>query len=272
MKNILVPCDFSKPAEDAFRFAIDIARQSGGQVHVLYVINMTFLHGRPSMSNAYAFNLNFLKDIEKESDEKFRVMWSRYAPFTMKVMFRHVISSLVPEVEQYIRDYAIDLVIMGTHGEGNAVIGSNTDKVVRRSPVPVLSVRTYPGRIEKIILPIMGAHENRHFVDAVKELQTFFQAHLHIVYINTPLYFRNEPDALHDLERFAQGKFTNYTLYIRSDYTVEAGIAHFATEIDADLIALGTHAWKGLLHLIVGSVAEDLINNLKTPIWTFHLR
>ncbi len=61
MKNILVPCDFSKPAEDAFRFAIDIAKRSGGEVHVLYVIDMTSLHGHPTLSNAYAFNRPFFE-------------------------------------------------------------------------------------------------------------------------------------------------------------------------------------------------------------------
>ncbi|MCD9015103.1 universal stress protein [Parachryseolinea silvisoli] len=272
MKNILVPCDFSKPAEDAFRFAIDIAKQSGGEVHVLYVIDMTFLNGHPTLSNAYAFNVNFLKDIERESDEKFRVIWSRYAPFTMKVGFRHVISSLVPEVDKYIKEYNIDLVIMGTHGKGNAIVGSNADKVVRRSPVPVFSIRSYPKQIQKIILPVMQVKPDGKFVDVVKNLQEFFDAHLYIVSINTPLYFRNDPEAMRDLEKFASGVFSNYTLHIRSDYTVETGIANFTTEIEADLIAMGTHGWKGLLHLVVGSVAEDLINLLKTPVWTLHVK
>jgi len=61
MKNILIPCDFSKPAEEAFRFAVNIAKQNDGQVHVLYVIDITFLHGNPTLSNAFAFNAGFLK-------------------------------------------------------------------------------------------------------------------------------------------------------------------------------------------------------------------
>jgi nucleotide-binding universal stress UspA family protein len=272
MKNILVPCDFSKPAEEAFRFAVNIAKQSHGEVHVLYVIDITFLHGNPTLANAYTFNVNFLKEIENESYEKFKAMWSRHAPMTMKVRFKHIVSSLVPEIENYIRENAIDLVVMGTRGEGNGTFGSNTDKVVRHAPVPVLSVRTCPNELKNIVLPVMDFKLDAVFVEAIKNLQSFFGAHLQILYINTPLFFRNDKDAMKDLEQFAKERFTNYSVYVRSDYTAETGIAHFVKEKQTDMVAMGTHAWKGLTHFFVGSISEDVINHLTLPIWTLCLK
>jgi nucleotide-binding universal stress UspA family protein len=44
MKKILVPCDFSKPAINAYRFALDVAQQSKGTVHLLNVIELPILH------------------------------------------------------------------------------------------------------------------------------------------------------------------------------------------------------------------------------------
>lgn len=273
MKNILVPCDFSKPAEEAFKFAVKIAAQSKGEIHVLYVIDITFLKGNPTLSHAYAFNVSFLKDIEKEADQKFQIMCGRHAPMTMKVTFKHVISSLTLEVENYIKQNNIDLVVMGTHGEGNALFGSNTEKIVRYANVPVLSVRTAPSEIKSIVLPVLPHEANDNFIKEVKALQQFFQAKLHLLYVNTPLFFKSDPDSKIELEQFAREKeFSNYTTNVRSDYTLEAGITHFATEVDADMIAMGTHAWKGLAHLFIGSTAEDVVNHVKIPIWTVQLK
>jgi nucleotide-binding universal stress UspA family protein len=269
MKNILVPCDFSQPAEEAFKFAIKIASQSSGEIHVLYVIDITSLGGKSALSNSYVFNPSFLKDTEKEADHKFQTMWEKYAPMTMRIKFRHIISSLTLEIENYINDNNIDLVVMGTHGEGNASFGSNTDKVVRKSSVPVLAMRSDPVRVKNIVLPLLPDQTNDHFIQKVKELQSFFQATLHLIYINTPLLFQSDPDSNNELEEFAQrAKLIDYTVNVRSDYSVEDGIKHFAKEIDADMIAMGTQAWKGVAHFFLGSSAEDIVNNVKVPVWT----
>ncbi len=269
MKNILVPCDFSKTAEEAFKFAIKIASQNDGEIHVLYVIDITSLGGKSALSNSYVFNLNFLKDVEKEAEQKFQTMWEKHAPMTMRIKFRHIISSLTSEIENYIKDNNIDLVVMGTHGEGNVSLGSNTEKVVRTSPVPVLAIRSAPVHVKNIVLPLLPDQTNDHFIQKVKELQSFFQATLHLIYINTPLLFQSDPDSNNELEKFAeQAKLTDYTVNVRSDYSVEAGIKHFAKEIDADMIAMGTQAWKGVAHFFLGSTAENVVNNVTMSIWT----
>lgn len=269
MKNILVPCDFSKPAEEAFKFAIKIASHSNGEIHVLYVIDLTSLGGRSALAHSYVFNVNFLKDMEKEANQKFQAMWEKHAPMTMRIKFRHIISSLTLEIENYINDNNIDLVVMGTHGEGNASFGSNTEKVVRNSPVPVMAIRTAPVHIKNIVLPLLPNQTNDHFIQKVKELQSFFQATLHLIHINTPLLFQSDPDSNNVLNKFAeQAKLSDYTVNVRSDYTVEAGITHFAKEINADMIAIGTNAWKGVAHFFLGSTAEDMVNNAKVPVWT----
>lgn len=269
MKNILVPCDFSEPAEEAFKFAVNIASQSKGEIHVLYVIDITFLRGSSTVSNSYVFNTNFLKDIEKEADQKFQTMWEKHAPMMMRIKFRHVISSLTLEIENYINANNIDLVVMGTRGEGNASFGSNTEKIVRTSPVPVIAIRTAPMHIKNIVLPVLSEQTNDHFIQKVKELQSFFMSTLHLLYINTPLLFQNDTDSNNELKMFAgRAHLIDYTVNVRSDYSVEAGILRFVKEINADMIAMGTHAWKGIAHFLLGSTAESIVNSVKTPIWT----
>lgn len=273
MENILVPCDFSKPAEEAFKFAIKIARRSAGVIHVLYVIDITFMRGIPSLENSYAFNVDFLKDMAREVEERFAVLRGMFAPM-VTVKFKHVVSSLISEVETYSRENDIDLIVMGTHGVGNAPIGSNTGKVIRHVAVPVISVHTASEKeIRNIVFPVIPEQDNKALVEKVKKLQQFFHAQLHLLYINTPLFLKPDRDAIAELQICAREfDIHNCTLNVRSDYTVEAGIVHFSREADADLIALGTHAWKGFWHLLIGSVAEDIANRMPIPVWTYTMR
>jgi nucleotide-binding universal stress UspA family protein len=190
----------------------------------------------------------------------------------MRIRFRHLISSLTLEIEKYIKLNNIDLVVMGTNGEGDAIFGSNTQKVVRLSPVPVIALRTAPAQVSNIALAVSSDQYSDEFVQQVKQLQTLFQATLHLVYINTPALFQNDADSNSLLAEFADhARFSRYTTSIRADYSVEAGLINFAKETNADMIAMGTHGWKGLAHLVIGSTAENIVNNLKVPIWTLSL-
>ena len=149
MKNILVPCDFSEAAREAFKFAVQIASKTGGKIHVIYVVDITFLHGKPSLSHSYAFNINFLKEIESEAENKFQEMWERHAPLTLPVTFKHCMGTLLTEVKNYIDAHGIDLVVMGTEGEGKARWGSNTNKVIQHSKPPVFAIRK---NLEQLII------------------------------------------------------------------------------------------------------------------------
>lgn len=67
MKKILVPCDFSKPAINAYRFALDVARQSKGSVHLLYVIELPVMHDTVLMP-VLNFEQQLLDDLRKSTD------------------------------------------------------------------------------------------------------------------------------------------------------------------------------------------------------------
>jgi len=270
MKRILVPCDFSKPSEEAFRTAVSIASQSKGEIHVLYVMDITFLHGNPTLSHAYAFNLKFLKDEENEAERKFQSLWNKYAPLTLPIKFRHTIGSLLPDVESYVQQNEIDLIIMGTHGAGHAEWGSNTEKIVRLAKVPVLSIRQHQSRpVRNIIVPVIPGWTDEHFNAKVKKLQDFYQAKIHLLWINTPHAFSSDTSSRESLQQFANSnKFTNYSVNIRSDYTVEEGIYRFAKESNSDMIAMATHGWTGFKRLIRGSIAEDIVSHIGLPVWT----
>ena len=274
MKKILVPCDFSKPAINAFRFALDVAVQSKGTVHLLHVIDLPILHDTVIMP-VLNFEEQLLNDLRKSAEKKFAKLTQKYKADRVKVVVKTVFGAVSRMIQDYIREQSIDMVVMGSHGASGAhefFLGSNAEKVVRRSRVPVLVIKDYyKGPIRNIVFPnTLETEKQQDLTMKVKALQDFFKAHVHIVWINTPLNFTSDTVNRERLQEFARHyMFKNYTISIFNSTDEEKGILEFSNSIKGDLIAMGTHGRKGIAHLISGSLAEDVVNHYKGLVWTY---
>ena len=60
-----------------------------------------------------------------------------------------------------------------------------------------------------------------------------------------------------------------YTINIFNDLTAEEGIVHFAESIKADLIGMAAHGRSGFIHVLAGSVAEEVTNHSERPVLTY---
>lgn len=275
MKNILVPCDFSTPAIDAFKMAVDIALKSNGTITVLHVVYFPVLYDPNFIGDTMALNPSFLLSLEDSAKKEFEKMVQAYGR-GLKIDFQLVSSGMIESLKQICDDRKIDLVVMGTSGASGleeTLIGSNTEKIVRFSEVPVLTVRKASdiNAIKNILLPTTGVLNQTEFVAKVKVLQEFFNATVHVLLINTPAHFKRDAEGKEALEEYAKHyHLTNHQLHFRNYHNEEEGIINFASNIKADLIVMATHARKGLAHLFTGSITEDVVNHIKkVPVWTY---
>jgi nucleotide-binding universal stress UspA family protein len=258
MKTILVPLDFSRTSIHAFRFAIDLAAKSRERVYVLHVIDLP------------------LKQIEKESRKKFEAVHKKYGKKSVLVKFFVEVGPIVSTIHQFIDKHKLSIAIMGTHGVSGMkefFVGSNTEKIVRSSRVPVWAIRKYVkiSTMKDIVLPTYVNLEENKFIEKIKELQLFFKAKLHLLYVNTSDRFMRDIDIMQNLRVYKEFyRLTNVTLNIRGDFSEPDGIIHFTHEIKGDMIAMSTHGRKGLSHWLSGSVAEDVVNHVHCPIFTYH--
>jgi nucleotide-binding universal stress UspA family protein len=277
MKKILVPCDFSKPAIDAYRFALDVAAQSKGTIHLLNVIELPIMHDTVIMP-VLNFEEQLLQDLRENAQARFKKITDKYKLEGVKVTVKTVFGSVSRMIQDYITEESIDLVVMGSHGASGArefFIGSNAERMVRNSPVPVLIIKDYyKGPIKNIVFPNTLETENQEdLVMKVKALQNFFKAHLHIVWINTPLNFTSDTLTDERLQAFAKRfMLKDYTISVFNHTDEERGILEFSKSIKGDLIAMGTHGRKGIAHLVNGSLAEDVVNHNKGLVWTYSLQ
>lgn len=274
MNRVLVPFDFSEQSVSALRFAVDVCKEAKSDLHLLHVIELPMLNDSILMP-VLSFEQQLLDELRAEAVKKFAKIADKYRDELLirtSVEFGKIVRTIV----DFIGREDIDLVVMGTKGSGGLqemLIGSNTEKVVRRSPVPVIAVKNYvrPASISNIVFANDFESEDQlELVSKVKALQSFFKATLHLVRINTPMNFASDVETGEKMRNFARRfQLRDYTINIFNHQNEESGILHFANLVKGDLIAIGTHGRTGLAHLLSGSLAEDVVNHVGYPVWTY---
>lgn len=277
MKKILVPCDFSESAIQAYEFAMSMAARANAEVYVLKVIDLPFFYETTFGTTPQYFDSSIYKDLEEEAKINFEKLKDKHDRKEL-VSFSVLRGAVTFVIRQFAEEHNIDLIVMGTRGTSGFQeywIGSNTEKVVRYSSVPVLAIRKSfdIDKIKNIVFPITPRLDQSDLIARIKELQTFFSAKLHVLLVNTPSNMLRTKDEMDLMDDFARHyKLSNYSLNTRNDFNEQDGIINFVHEIKADMIAMATHGRAGLAHLVMGSVTEDVVNHIDCPIWTYRIK
>jgi hypothetical protein len=138
--------------------------------------------------------------------------------------------------------------------------------------VPVITVRQAQRKalLKDLILPVDLVDGQAKLVHAIKPLQTFFKAKIHVLYVNSPTKFERNVYLEKKLDDFVKrNKIKNYTINIYNDLDAENGIINFSRKFKNKMIAFSTHGRKGIARLLSGSVTENVVNRLDCPIWTY---
>jgi nucleotide-binding universal stress UspA family protein len=142
IQKILVPTDFSVPADAALQYAKELADKFGAHLHLLHVVAIpTSYPMGPEMSAGPVMEL--MGEVEATARTTLEEQAERLGLPRDRVSVRTIVGLPVSEILDAIEQDRIDLVVMGTHGRGifeHLLLGSVAERVVRRSPVPVLTV------------------------------------------------------------------------------------------------------------------------------------
>ncbi|MDF2158055.1 universal stress protein [Algoriphagus sp. CAU 1675] len=283
MTKVLVPFDFSEQAQHALAFTVRLAEKLDNiQVEVLHILEIPTSPGfgsmgtgelMPEIENQIFFielterRKKQLKELEESHQNK------RYAFKTKLTM-----GNAFQKISESINQEDPDLVVMGSKGSSGmeeVLVGSNTEKVVRSAKCPVVTIKGYtdPNAIKKIVFASDFKEDSDEVGARVKRLQHLFDAELYFVLVNTPGNFESSRESIMRIKLFnTKYGFENVKAEIYNSLSEEAGIIEFAEDIKADMIAMATHGRTGFLHLITGSIAEDVVNHAKRPVWTFHTK
>ena len=276
MKRILVPIDFSKEAENAARVAANIARKTDSEIFLVHMLELPVTTIDPAEMNAISSEpqiIYFMK-LAREKFEKFiSLPFFKGLKVVESVQFQHAFSGIITESEKN----NIDLIVMGSQGASGLqemFIGSNTEKVVRRSKIPVLVIKKEADefKVDDMIFASDFNKESKTTFQRVVDFANLFEAKVHLLYINTIHNFNTTKNIEKRIAEFMDDfDFSNYTTKIYNDISIEKGILSYARDIDADLIALNTHGRSGLSQLFNGSIGQELANHALRPVITFKI-
>jgi nucleotide-binding universal stress UspA family protein len=141
LERILVPSDFSEYSDQALRYGLELARKFGATLYLLHVVT-------DPATQAFAGDVfttppaEVLDQWVVEAEQRLTAVVPDRDRARVRV--RAVVGSPYSEILQFAEEEEIDLVVMGTHGRGGVshfLLGSIAERVVRRSPCPVLTVR-----------------------------------------------------------------------------------------------------------------------------------
>lgn len=274
MKRILIPTDFSEHAEHALKVAAQIAKKNNGEIILLHMLELPGQGGDTVNSGHNIPELMFFKNKAIETLEE--LMDAEYLEgieVSEIVTFEKTFEGII----NITKKNDIDLIVMGSHGASGfqeLFIGSNTEKVVRFSDVPVLVVKKEMNNfnVDKFVFASDFCDEIKKPFEKVIEFADKFESELHLVIINTPNNFRTTAQLEKVLTDFvANYQLKNYSTHIYNDTTREKGILNYSNKVNADLIGISTHGRKGISHFFNGSISEDIVNHAKRPVVTFKI-
>ena len=238
MEKILIPCDFSENATDAYRLAIEIAHASGAEVHIIHVIELPIMHD-DVLTPMPSFDETLMKELNERAEEKFAALKKEFAGEHLFINTKIEFGPIVPTILDYEQENNISLIVMGTKGVSGmqeVFVGSTAEKVVRHARCPVIAVkrRVSFSELKHIVFPNSMEEGQEDLVMHVKALQSPLGATLHLVWIDTSGKADDHVVVKQKLETFA-------TRFMLKDYTVnvfkannkETGIINFTHWINA---------------------------------------
>lgn len=274
MKRILIPTDFSKYSEEALKVAAQIARKYNSEIILLHMLELP-IHANVAIGDGKSIpEIIFYKNKAISNLEK--LMDSDYLKgikVSEAIEFKKVYEGVLDASEKN----NVDLIVMGSHGTSGfdeLLVGSNAEKVVRFSKVPVLVVKNEAKEFKarNFVFASDFSKETRKSFRKMIEFAKIFDSNLFLVMICTPNSFKTTHDAEKIMRGFiANFDVENYSTHIYNDTNIENGIINFANSVDADLIGICTHGRTGLAHFFNGSISEDLVNHVVRPIITFKI-
>ncbi len=275
MKRILVPTDFSDHAEYALRVAAQIARENNSEIVLLHMLELPHQASDAVGSGHDIPEIMFFKNkVISNLEELMEVDYLEGITVSEIIQFEKAFEGILAVS----KTNNIDFIVMGSHGSGGfqeMFIGSNTEKVVRFSDVPVLVIKnkTDNFKADNFVFASDFSQEIKKPFKQLLEIAGLFNSKLNLVMINTPSSFKPTHIAEKIMNDFIKEfNYPNYSLHIYNDVNVEKGILNFANSVQADLIGMCTHGRRtGFAHFFNGSVSEDLVNHAIRPVITFKI-
>jgi nucleotide-binding universal stress UspA family protein len=281
-KNILLATDFSPASKKALEYAASLSRRYGS---VLYLTHVITVDGYPLVSPEYA--ASSVQKMQDKAQQGFRELLKsgELIELPYKVLIQE--GNLWPSIEELIKTYDIDLLVVGTHGAGaveKVLIGSGAEEIFRKARVPVLTVGPsatkeplYEMEFKNILFATdFGRSAEREAEYAVSLAQKHC-SRLRLVHVLPhPEAYGQDVLAVKketSMARLRELVASETDLHCKLDFEVTVGepvkqILRIAEETKADLIIMGAKARNSLAGNVPHTKAYRVVSGARCPVLT----
>jgi nucleotide-binding universal stress UspA family protein len=269
IKRILVPVDFSEPSKTAVNYGLSLAFEFDAELVLANIA--TFDHDLYEKAKTQLIDL-----IPADLRERLH--------------FETIVKSgdVQDEILGIVKDREIDLVVMGSHGRGalgRMMLGSVTEHILRRVPVPVLTVhKPAPLPLKHILYACDLAADSDAGLQFSMRLARGVDARLTVAHVIDPMGagFLNEQTVTYmpeyaDAIRAQAENYLDRRVTQQSDGSVPIStmlgegtpsllINDLAAECKADLIVINLHRKGAFERALLGSTAERVIRTATVPV------
>jgi universal stress protein A len=143
LKRILFPTDFSDCGRAAEKYAQALSERFGAELYILHVLADVGMM-MPEPGSALSLPQNYLLEMKREAEQALDKIPPDAGSSGVRTIRATRMGNAFVEIVDYANEKNIDLIVVGTHGRGglaHMLLGSVAEKVVRKSPCPVHTVR-----------------------------------------------------------------------------------------------------------------------------------
>jgi len=264
LERVLVPLDGSSTSEAALPVVLRLLRRRAEtEIVLLHCVSPLVLAGgsdaEPRSSRSYLLQLEDSLQMEG-----------------VRVRAVVELGSAAETIVRAAEREAADVIAMATHGRSglaSAVLGSVTERVLRKTRVPVFAVRTFraevpdeePG-LRNILLPLDGSDTALRAFPAAADLARLFSARLLLLAVpDSPTARAVAERHLREVEKLCGAQGVDATSLLEEGDPVDE-ILDVARFHEVDLIAMATHGRGGVSRLMIGSVTEGVLRKSPVPL------
>lgn len=273
IKKILVPVDFTETSDTVISKATTLAKLLKADLLLLHVVayNGNPFTILPGLANPLPPVTEIEKLMSKKMDEVQADIRKKYG-ITPEVYVST--GSIDSEVIDFSKNKKIDLIIMGTHGASGykeMFIGSNSQRIVTLSDIPVLTMQKDTGNLgfQNILLPIDNSIHSREKVNLATAIAKQFGAKIHIIGLpdsHDEAELKKFKIKIESVEKNIFSEKLPYTTTITKGNNLANSAMEYAEKNKCDLIIINTGHESKITGIFLGAFAQQIVNHSKIPV------
>jgi nucleotide-binding universal stress UspA family protein len=272
MQKILVPVDFSKCAENALNYAVELAKIAKAElilIHAFYV---------PVIEYNAAFTLDIANDLEKESLQSLEKLKQDILKMHshLNVSYYCVQGIPVDVINLYASQAAADLIVIGAQGAGyieERIFGNTATALIRKAATPLLVVnKQMIFRVpERIVLAVDYAEtKNDKVLKPFKRLVALFNAHVFVLKVISDSHVPVSSEIQESLHLDHALKYVPHTFNKTQYHEVIDGINAFVTQHDIHLVVMIARRHSIISRIFKESLTKAMTFHSEVPLLVLH--